>query len=180
MKCISNHNRPHNSPILSPSSREEFLTAVRTLMSEYLTQSDKIAIITDGSLASAVVIVAMSELFGKEHVTAVICPHLSLNNPDGVFTVCQRFCGEVKTIPVTMAVADIMNELTHAGIGVHSKEIIERFVDMTRWMIADALRDDGYVIAPDFLWEATENEILAIAGKLGLPLEYFKTSLCRS
>ena len=79
-----------------------------------------------------------------------------------------------------MAVADIMNELTHAGIGVQSKEIIERFVDMARWMIADALRDDGYVIAPDFLWEATDREVFDIAGKLGLPLEFFKTSSSRS
>lgn len=176
MKCISNHSHS----ILSPSNQEEFLAAVRTLMKEYPNQLDKIAVIMDGSLKSAVEVVAMSELFGKEHVTAILCPHLSLNNPKGVFAVCQRFCGEVKTIPVTMAVADIMNELTHAGIGVNSKQIIERFVDMSRWMIADALRDDGYVIAPDFLWEATDHEVLDIAGKLGLPLEFFRTSSSHS
>lgn len=149
-------------------------------MSEYPNQLDKIAVIMDGNLKSAVEVVAISELFGKEHVTAILCPHLSLDNPKGVFAVCQRFCGAVKTIPVTMAVADIMNELTHAGIGVQSKEIIERFVDMSRWMIADALRSDGYVIAPDFLWEATDREVFDIAGKLGLPLELFKTSSSRS
>lgn len=145
-------------------------------MSEYPNQLDKIAVIMDGSLKSAVEVVAISELFGKEHVTAILCPHLSLDNPKGVFAVCQRFCGAVKTIPVTMAVADIMNELTHAGIGVHSKATIGCFVDMARCMIIDALRDDGYVIAPDFLWEATDREVFDIAGKLGLPLELFKTS----
>ena len=144
-------------------------------MTEYPNQLDKIAVIMDGSLKSAVEVVAMSELFGKERITAILCPHLSLHNPDGVFTVCKRFCGAVKTIPVTMAVADLMNELTHAGISIKRKETIEKFVDMTRWMIADALRGDDYVVAPDFLWEATEFEVYDIAGKLRIPVECFKT-----
>lgn len=139
------------------------------------TPDNKVAVLMDGSLHRAIIAAAMSELYGNDCVAAILCPHLSVDNPEGVYSVCRRYCSEIKTIPVTMMVADLINELNHAEIEIKSSRLIQQFIDSAREMVWMALKAHGYLWTPSIAWDKFDEHGVNMATQLGIPVKLFTT-----
>ena len=143
-------------------------------MPDDICSNDKIAAPLTGTLSSAVITAALSELYGKEVVHGFIFPHLSENNAEGNYEVGTRFCSEVKRIPITMAVADILNEASAAGLEFPSAGTLQTMIHLARLMALGVVRDNGYLLGPSLIWGGGEEQILDMARQFDIPIQKFE------
>ena len=146
------------------SLKQQFLDRLRLGMDHY--HGGKIAVPMTGNIHYCIIAAALSELYGKENISAIECPHLATERTDAMMDTIERFCGEHKVIPITMAAADMCNELRNAGCELFNKTCVTYIVDHLREIVFDILESNGYTLVAPMLWDPSET--CELAGLFGI------------
>lgn len=153
-------------------SREEILSNCREVMHGNWLGKKIVIRIDGGGLHRAVWVALLSQALGKENILGLVLPHLQLDKPDATYALGEKYCSEVKTIPVTMAAADLHNELEHAGLPFQSRSDLETMVEDLRCLVIDHLVRCGYKYPPEIHWLGDfDQDLPRIVEQLEIPQE---------
>lgn len=158
--------------LLTTMSRESLLSSCREVMYGNWLGKKIVIRIDGGGPQHAVWVALISQAFGKENILGLVLPHLRLEKPDATYALGEMYCSEVKTIPITMAAADLHNELEHAGHPFQSRVDLESMVEALRDIVIDHMVRCGYKCPPELHWLGDfEKDLPHLIEELQLPKE---------
>lgn len=153
-------------------SREEILSNCQEVMHGNWLGKKIVIRIDGGGLHRAVWVALLSQALGKENILGLVLPHLQLEKPEATYALGEKYCSEVKTIPITMAAADLHNELEHAGVPFQSRTDLETMITDLRHLVIDHLVRCGYKCPPEISWLGEFDQDLShIIEQLEIPQE---------
>ena len=127
----------------------------------------------NGTLFNACICAAIRLLYGKECLVGISVPYLETENPQGTQWIQDTLCHTTKTIPVTMPIVDLCNELQQAGVCIDQKSGLDAIYDHMYMAVMDVLYLHGYIPHPTFEHSSSEDVIRSLAVELGIPTELF-------
>lgn len=152
---------------------EVFLEDIDRCFASKPTQENPVSVVINGTLWNACICLALKTLYGQASVIGVTIPYLATQNLESVRWIQQTCCRKTLTIPITMPIADLCNELAMAGVCVEQKAVIDRIYSSIHGAVVDSLCIQGHIFPPALGHSASEDLVRTLAVQMDIPVEMF-------
>lgn len=123
-------------------TKEEMISTIRSSFT--LPPGKKILIGSIDTLLGLVHVVLLCAAYGKENIVCVHTPHMGTKHPAALKEIKSRYCSSLITVPITMAVWEVIKELRHAGEDVYSRTQFELLESHLHEAVVDVIMDGGF------------------------------------
>lgn len=104
--------------------------------------------------------------YGKENIVCVDIPNLETKYPKCIDEIKEKYCGRFITVPITMAVYEVVKELGNACTKVHSRFQYDLIEQKLHEAIIDIMIDaemSEYAYPPNIVYDGDPNGVDALA-----------------